>query len=76
MGSVSTTLSEFDSSQGFRDFIEYDISNYDMEAEALRFHSTFVVENRFTGYGQVSATPRSEPPSDRGARSPTSATSW
>jgi alkanesulfonate monooxygenase SsuD/methylene tetrahydromethanopterin reductase-like flavin-dependent oxidoreductase (luciferase family) len=42
---------EFDSSEGFRDFIEYNI-----EAETLGFHSTFVVEHHFTGYGQVSAT--------------------
>ena len=42
---------EFDSSEGFRDFIEYNI-----DAEALGFHSTFVVEHHFTGYGQVSAT--------------------
>jgi alkanesulfonate monooxygenase SsuD/methylene tetrahydromethanopterin reductase-like flavin-dependent oxidoreductase (luciferase family) len=42
---------EFDSSEGFRDFIEYNI-----EAESLGFHSTFVVEHHFTGYGQVSAT--------------------
>src|SRR4051794_41873142 len=40
-----------DSSQGFRDFIEYNV-----EAEALGFHSTFVVEHHFTGFGQVSAT--------------------
>jgi alkanesulfonate monooxygenase SsuD/methylene tetrahydromethanopterin reductase-like flavin-dependent oxidoreductase (luciferase family) len=42
---------EFDSSEGFRDFIDYNI-----EAEALGFHSSFVVEHHFTGYGQVSAT--------------------
>src|SRR5213596_901953 len=42
---------EFDSSEGFRDFIEYNV-----EAEALGFRSTFVVEHHFTGYGQVSAT--------------------
>src|SRR6266545_3897452 len=42
---------EFDSSEGFRDFIDYNI-----EAESLGFHSTFVVEHHFTGYGQVSAT--------------------
>jgi alkanesulfonate monooxygenase SsuD/methylene tetrahydromethanopterin reductase-like flavin-dependent oxidoreductase (luciferase family) len=42
---------EFDSAEGFRDFIEYNI-----EAEALGFHGTFVVEHHFTGYGQVSAT--------------------
>jgi alkanesulfonate monooxygenase SsuD/methylene tetrahydromethanopterin reductase-like flavin-dependent oxidoreductase (luciferase family) len=42
---------EFDSSEGFRDFIDYNL-----EAEALGFHSSFVVEHHFTGYGQVSAT--------------------
>src|SRR5213594_747326 len=42
---------EFDSSEGFRDFVDYNV-----EAEALGFHSTFVVEHHFTGYGQVSAT--------------------
>jgi len=42
---------EFDSAEGFRDFIDTNI-----EAEALGFHSTFVVEHHFTGYGQVSAT--------------------
>ncbi|MEI7711524.1 MAG: LLM class flavin-dependent oxidoreductase [Rhodospirillales bacterium] len=42
---------EFDSAEGFRDFIEYNI-----EAEALGFHGTFVVEHHFTGFGQVSAT--------------------
>jgi alkanesulfonate monooxygenase SsuD/methylene tetrahydromethanopterin reductase-like flavin-dependent oxidoreductase (luciferase family) len=42
---------EFDSTEGFNDFIEYNV-----EAEALGFHGTFVVEHHFTGYGQVSAT--------------------
>src|SRR5262245_1923626 len=42
---------ELDSSEGFRDFVAYNI-----EAEALGFHSTFVVEHHFTGFGQVSAT--------------------
>ena len=42
---------EFDSTEGFRDFIEYNV-----EAEALGFHGTFVVEHHFTGFGQVSAT--------------------
>ena len=42
---------EFDSTEGFHDFIEYNI-----EAEALGFHGTFVVEHHFTGFGQVSAT--------------------
>src|SRR6201997_2731398 len=39
------------SSQGFREWIENNV-----EAEALGFHSVFVVEHHFTGYGQVSAT--------------------
>src|SRR5439155_809836 len=47
----SSEAAEFDSSEGFRDFIEYNV-----EAEALGFHGTFVVEHHFTGYGQVSAT--------------------
>ncbi len=42
---------EFDSQEGYRDFIEYNV-----EAEALGFHGTFVVEHHFTGFGQVSAT--------------------
>src|ERR1700750_3429797 len=42
---------EFDSAEGFRDFIDYNV-----EAETLGFHSTFVVEHHFTGFGQVSAT--------------------
>jgi alkanesulfonate monooxygenase SsuD/methylene tetrahydromethanopterin reductase-like flavin-dependent oxidoreductase (luciferase family) len=42
---------EFDSSEGYRDFIEYNV-----EAEALGFRSSFVVEHHFTGFGQVSAT--------------------
>src|SRR5205809_5019886 len=52
-GSAAARLggTAFDSSEGFRDFIEYII-----ESEALSFHSTFVVEHHFTGYGQVSAT--------------------
>src|SRR5678809_1666597 len=42
---------DIDSAQGFRDFIDYNV-----EAEALGFHSTFVVEHHFTGFGQVSAS--------------------
>ena len=42
---------EFDSAEGFREFIDYNV-----EAEALGFHATFVVEHHFTGFGQVSAT--------------------
>lgn len=37
--------------QGFHDFIEFNV-----EAEALGFHSTFLVEHHFTGWNQVSAT--------------------
>jgi len=40
-----------DSSQGFRDWVENNV-----EAEALGFHSTFVVEHHFTGFGQVSSS--------------------
>ena len=36
---------------GFREFVERNI-----EAEALGYHSTFLVEHHFTGFGQVSAT--------------------
>src|SRR5580700_5377164 len=42
---------DVDSAQGFKDFVEYNI-----EAEALGYHSTFVVEHHFTGFGQVSAS--------------------
>jgi alkanesulfonate monooxygenase SsuD/methylene tetrahydromethanopterin reductase-like flavin-dependent oxidoreductase (luciferase family) len=42
---------DVDSGQGYKDFVDYNI-----EAEALGFHSTFLVEHHFTGYGQVSAS--------------------
>ena len=42
---------DMDSGQGFREFIEYNI-----EAEALGYVSTFAVEHHFTGFGQVSAS--------------------
>ncbi len=42
---------DVDSAKGFRDWLEYNT-----EAEALGFHSTFAVEHHFTGFGQVSAT--------------------
>src|SRR6266852_8671552 len=48
---TSADAGEFDSSEGFRDFIDYNV-----EAEALGFRGSFVVEHHFTGYGQVSAT--------------------
>jgi len=40
-----------DSSQGFREFIDNNV-----EAEALGYFSTFLVEHHFTGFGQVSAS--------------------
>jgi len=40
-----------DSGAGFREFVDRNI-----EAEALGYHSTFLVEHHFTGFGQVSAS--------------------
>src|SRR2546421_10561588 len=40
-----------DSGAGYREFVERNIA-----AEALGYHSTFLVEHHFTGFGQVSAT--------------------
>ena len=37
--------------QGFHDFIDFNV-----EAEALGYRSTFLVEHHFTGWNQVSAT--------------------
>ncbi|HEX2217114.1 MAG TPA: LLM class flavin-dependent oxidoreductase [Xanthobacteraceae bacterium] len=37
--------------QGFHDFVDFNV-----EAEALGYHSTFLVEHHFTGWHQVSAT--------------------
>jgi len=37
--------------QGFRDYLDLNV-----EAEALGYHSTFLVEHHFTGWNQVSAT--------------------
>ncbi len=42
---------DVDSAKGYHDYLEFNI-----EAEALGFHSTFAVEHHFTGFGQVSAT--------------------
>jgi len=42
---------DVDSGSGFKDFVEYNI-----EAEGLGFHSSFLVEHHFTGFGQISAT--------------------
>src|SRR5215212_5069716 len=40
-----------DSGVGFREFVANNV-----EAEALGYHSTFLVDHHFTGFGQVSAT--------------------
>src|SRR5213079_3776285 len=37
--------------QGFRDYIDFNV-----EGEALGYHSSFSVEHHFTGWNQVSAT--------------------
>jgi len=42
---------DVDSGQGYRQFVDYTI-----EAEALGYKSTFLVEHHFTGFGQVSAS--------------------
>ena len=42
---------DVDSAKGYRDWLEFNI-----EAEALGYHSAFAVEHHFTGFGQVSAT--------------------
>jgi alkanesulfonate monooxygenase SsuD/methylene tetrahydromethanopterin reductase-like flavin-dependent oxidoreductase (luciferase family) len=42
---------DVDSGQGYKEF-----TDYNLEAEALGLHSTFLVEHHFTGYGQVSAS--------------------
>src|SRR6478736_4048105 len=42
---------DVDSAAGFRDFVDNNV-----EAEALGYHSTFLVEHHFTGFGQVSAS--------------------
>ena len=53
-GSAQAARSEggdVDSGAGFKDFIESNV-----EAEALGYHSTFLVEHHFTGLGQISAS--------------------
>ena len=42
---------DVDSGQGFKDYVEYNV-----EAEALGYCSSYLVEHHFTGFGQVSAT--------------------
>ena len=59
---------DVDSGAGFREFIENNV-----EAEALGYHSTFLVEHHFTGFGQVLGDP--EPP-DLGRRAHHHACGW
>jgi alkanesulfonate monooxygenase SsuD/methylene tetrahydromethanopterin reductase-like flavin-dependent oxidoreductase (luciferase family) len=40
-----------DTGQGFRDYLDFNV-----EAEALGYYSSFLVEHHFTGWNQVSAT--------------------
>ena len=40
-----------ESARGYHDYVEYHV-----EAEALGYDSSFVVEHHFTGFGQVSAS--------------------
>jgi alkanesulfonate monooxygenase SsuD/methylene tetrahydromethanopterin reductase-like flavin-dependent oxidoreductase (luciferase family) len=42
---------DVDSGAGFKEFVEHNV-----EAEALGYQSSFVVEHHFTGFGQISAT--------------------
>jgi alkanesulfonate monooxygenase SsuD/methylene tetrahydromethanopterin reductase-like flavin-dependent oxidoreductase (luciferase family) len=42
---------DVDSGQGYKQFVDYNV-----EAEAIGYHSTFLVEHHFTGFGQVSAS--------------------
>ena len=42
---------DVDSGQGYKQFVDYNI-----EAEALGYHASFLVEHHFTGFGQVSAS--------------------
>jgi len=45
------SVPDVDSGAGFKDFVEYNV-----QAEALGYQSSFVVEHHFTGFGQISAT--------------------
>jgi alkanesulfonate monooxygenase SsuD/methylene tetrahydromethanopterin reductase-like flavin-dependent oxidoreductase (luciferase family) len=50
-GSAQAPRGVDDSARGYRDFVEWNV-----EAEALGYHSSFLVEHHFTGVGQVSAS--------------------
>jgi alkanesulfonate monooxygenase SsuD/methylene tetrahydromethanopterin reductase-like flavin-dependent oxidoreductase (luciferase family) len=52
-GSAQAHSGDFgpETGQGFREYLDYAV-----EAEALGFHSSFLVEHHFTGWNQISAT--------------------
>ena len=52
-GSAQASTSDLgpETGQGFRDYLDYNV-----EAEALGYRSSFLVEHHFTGWNQVSAT--------------------
>jgi alkanesulfonate monooxygenase SsuD/methylene tetrahydromethanopterin reductase-like flavin-dependent oxidoreductase (luciferase family) len=50
-GIFGTAEAGGDGGQGFRDYVDYNI-----EAEALGYYSSFLVEHHFSGWSQVSAT--------------------
>jgi alkanesulfonate monooxygenase SsuD/methylene tetrahydromethanopterin reductase-like flavin-dependent oxidoreductase (luciferase family) len=50
-GSAPAPRDARDPAQGFRDYVDTNV-----EAEALGFQSSFLVEHHFTGHGQVSAS--------------------
>jgi probable F420-dependent oxidoreductase len=50
-GSAQAPRGTADSGRGYRDFVEWNV-----EAEALGYRASFLVEHHFTGLGQVSAS--------------------
>ncbi|HTZ63808.1 MAG TPA: LLM class flavin-dependent oxidoreductase [Solirubrobacteraceae bacterium] len=50
-GSAEAPRGKRDPARGFREYVETNV-----EAEELEFHSTFLVEHHFSGFGQVSSS--------------------
>ncbi|MBV8169817.1 MAG: LLM class flavin-dependent oxidoreductase, partial [Alphaproteobacteria bacterium] len=50
-GSAPAPRESADPASGFRDYVDMNV-----EAEALGYHASFLVEHHFTGHGQVSAS--------------------
>jgi len=50
-GSAQVRRDDVTGGRGFHDYVEYNV-----EAEALGYHGSFLVEHHFTGLGQVSAS--------------------